>query len=216
MGNSNSAQRHSTTVEKVISTSNPSLISKVSSTGRHRVASLDLPDLVFQPSRNAATAALPPPSASIPIPLGGDFLRRHNRGEPDPGHGIQPSKHIPVVLRDRNKSTLTQSTVSRAPSPAASRVYGDTEEEAEFPPPALGNFDLHETSLPRAPPPIKHPKVTLLSSLPAPIRLEDRQVVPIDTTITWTGGGDRVMIARAGDDDWKHRQIMRRPCVLSY
>jgi hypothetical protein len=37
--------------------------------------------------------------------------------------------------------------------------------------------------------------------------------VLVSTKITWRGGGKTVVLARAGDDDWKGRTIMEREWV---
>lgn len=42
---------------------------------------------------------------------------------------------------------------------------------------------------------------------------EDLSADPIPVTIVWKGGGTEVILARAGDDDWKGRQPMERECV---
>lgn len=36
---------------------------------------------------------------------------------------------------------------------------------------------------------------------------------PVLTKIVWQGGGKNVVLARAGDDDWKGRQQMEPECV---
>jgi hypothetical protein len=37
---------------------------------------------------------------------------------------------------------------------------------------------------------------------------------PVDVKIVWSGGGTNVVLARAGDDDWKGRTIMEREYVF--
>jgi hypothetical protein len=39
---------------------------------------------------------------------------------------------------------------------------------------------------------------------------------PIPTKILWEGGGRRVVLARAGDNDWKGRHMMEPECVPLY
>jgi len=47
------------------------------------------------------------------------------------------------------------------------------------------------------------------NNLLSPIQ-EDLSADPVSLTITWKGGGTEVILARAGDDDWKGRQPMER------
>ena len=39
---------------------------------------------------------------------------------------------------------------------------------------------------------------------------------PVDTKISWRGGGKTVFLARAGDANWKGRQLMERRCACIY
>jgi len=39
---------------------------------------------------------------------------------------------------------------------------------------------------------------------------------PVDMKISWHGGGKSVFLARAGDTNWKGRQLMERRCVRIY
>jgi hypothetical protein len=45
---------------------------------------------------------------------------------------------------------------------------------------------------------------------------EDLSADPVPLTITWKGTGTEVVLARAGDDDWKGRQPMERACVILF
>lgn len=69
-----------------------------------------------------------------------------------------------------------------------------------------------KTLLTPAPPPSRNPSPdkddVVISALPLPVKLEKPTVKPIYVKICWNGGGNRVMLARAGDDDWKGRQLM--------
>lgn len=42
----------------------------------------------------------------------------------------------------------------------------------------------------------------------------DEPKEPVNVKITWNGGGKSVVLARAGDDNWKGRQQMEPECVL--
>ena len=39
---------------------------------------------------------------------------------------------------------------------------------------------------------------------------EDLSADPVPVTIVWRGGGNEVILSRAGDDDWQGRQPMER------
>jgi hypothetical protein len=58
--------------------------------------------------------------------------------------------------------------------------------------------------------------VILRSGLPEPLRIEHLNTKPEEVTIKWTKGGNVVMLARAGDDDWKGRKMLIRECACLY
>ena len=43
--------------------------------------------------------------------------------------------------------------------------------------------------------------------------IEDPLADPVPVKIVWNGGGRNVLLARAGDDEWKGRQPMIQECV---
>jgi hypothetical protein len=43
----------------------------------------------------------------------------------------------------------------------------------------------------------------------------DEPAHPVDKKISWRGGGKSVFLARAGDANWKGRQLMERRCATS-
>ena len=43
--------------------------------------------------------------------------------------------------------------------------------------------------------------------------IEDPLADPVAVKIVWNGGGRNVLLARAGDDEWKGRQPMTQECV---
>lgn len=47
----------------------------------------------------------------------------------------------------------------------------------------------------------------------APSRPSDEAKESMNVKITWHGGGKSVVLARAGDDNWKGRQPMESECV---
>ena len=44
----------------------------------------------------------------------------------------------------------------------------------------------------------------------SPVRDNDLLADPVPVKIVWKGGGSEVVLARAGDDEWKGRQPMER------
>ncbi|KAF9525489.1 5'-AMP-activated protein kinase beta subunit, interation domain-containing protein [Crepidotus variabilis] len=81
---------------------------------------------------------------------------------------------------------------------------------------ALGQRDLLSTSgtLPPAPPATATaatvPLGTIQEDLLAADGDADLEQEPAPVLITWRGGGTEVLLARAGDDEWKGRQVMER------
>lgn len=72
----------------------------------------------------------------------------------------------------------------------------------------------------------RRPKEVVKSSIPTLLKakekapeefkapVEEEQVLePVPVKIMWKGGGTEVILARAGDDDWKGRQPMQKECV---
>jgi type II secretory pathway pseudopilin PulG len=58
----------------------------------------------------------------------------------------------------------------------------------------------------------EHQAETQENNVLCPIQ-EDQSADPVPLTVVWKGGGTEVILARAGDDDWKGRQPMERQCV---
>lgn len=71
---------------------------------------------------------------------------------------------------------------------------------------------------PAPPPPSRNQSLDklLLSGLPPPVKLEKSTAKPVNVKISWNGGGNRVFLARAGDDDWKGRKLMHRESTTSH
>ena len=170
----------------------------------------------------------PKPSSPIPIPSQSPALngvdhhyqtyQRPNLPSttqmPDVLVQQQPNTHIPVFPpAQRHKSTPNASTKSftRPPHPAHLPPIRDVESGRE--PEAKVTSFLPETV---------HSKIPLglaLEDIPQPptrSRLSpiDEPPHPVDVKISWHGGGKTVLLARAGDANWKGRQVMERRCVL--
>jgi len=60
--------------------------------------------------------------------------------------------------------------------------------------------------------PAKQAAATQDNSVLSPIQ-EDLAADPVPVNIVWKGGGTEVILARAGDDEWKGRQPMERVYV---
>lgn len=160
----------------------------------HKRKSLDLPDLAalnitpINPPTTSTNIQIPHTSA-IPIPT--SIQAEQNR--------LRPNKN--------DSSILFQ------PSSSSSRIY-------ESPP--QGSL-AEENSLSSGLPPVPnstpsqpngfYPQTKIVSGLPPPIKIESPSVKPINVKICWNGGGNVVMLARAGDDDWKGRKLMSREYV---
>ncbi|KAI0032576.1 5'-AMP-activated protein kinase beta subunit, interation domain-containing protein [Vararia minispora EC-137] len=164
---------------------------------RTKKKSLELPDLASLTLTPASSQVHSPdpyyrrqkPSSPIPIPSAAN-------GHASPGGGrqlpsttdipIQPSTHIPVYPPSRRSSANAVRQQQRQPS-----------RHAPTPPTPIGERD--------------EPFVeeTVRSTIPLGVRPDvvvKKQAV--STTIYWYGGGKSVVLARAGDANWKGRQAM--------
>lgn len=230
MGNSGSTQRPSATSHDVAdkgkdSEEKGSLSPHENSNGikSKRVPSLDLPDL----------SALrhdyhkdPPKSASIPIPSGAGSMGRR-------GHEkvyIQPADHIPKHLTANEPNQYFRGGTTKPKT----RGRKQEQREQRMPIPNPDSFGPTSSSpppnIPGAPPPSRanltappastvrvhgqnkpaYQQVVLNSLLAPPIRLDRGEVREVPVKICWNGGGDVVMLARAGDNDWNGRLLLNR------
>ncbi|THH19919.1 hypothetical protein EW146_g1329, partial [Bondarzewia mesenterica] len=233
MGNSNSTQAPQNQTDRVASRrSQPALAPSASSTRAHtphrslrtKKKSLELPDLA---SLSAAPAASllnspnasyhrPKPSSPIPIPVSPNnaAAQAYSRPTQLPSTAqmpdvllAPPSTHIPVYPPSHR--------------PKGSRVaYSSTRSFASKghppPPPSL---DQHPED--REPPPFVTETVrsTIPLGLNVPLsangapsdrKAQEDQREHIPVKISWRGGGKSVLLARAGDANWKGRQAMER------
>ncbi|KAH9985058.1 hypothetical protein BJV74DRAFT_580890 [Russula compacta] len=122
----------------------------------------------------------------------------------------QPNAHIPVFPpAQRHRSTPNTSTKSFTRPPLAAHLPSIRDVESGREPEAKVTSFLPETI---------HSKIPLglaLEDIPQPptrSRLSpiDEPPHPVDVKISWHGGGKTVLLARAGDANWKGRQVMER------
>ncbi|KAF8261798.1 hypothetical protein EI94DRAFT_760043 [Lactarius quietus] len=122
----------------------------------------------------------------------------------------QPHTHIPLFPpAQRHRSTPNASTKSftRPPQPAHLQPIRDVEPVPEPDTKVVSFFPemIHSTiplGLARADVP-QPPTRNRLSPIDEPAH-------PVDMRISWRGGGKTVFLARAGDANWKGRQLMER------
>ena len=206
---------------------------------RTKKRSLELPDLASLSLTPAPSHLNSPnhsprphgrrPKASSPIPIpsqspatnGADLhYPSHPRPQlpsttqmPDVLVQQQPHTHIPVFPpAQRHRSTPNASTKSftRPPQPPHLQPIRDPEPPPEPETKVVSFFpEMIRSTIPlgiaRANVP-QPPTRTRLSPIDEPPH-------PVDMKISWHGGGKTVFLARAGDANWKGRQLMERRCA---
>jgi hypothetical protein len=171
-------------------------------------------------------------SSPIPIPFASPSARNRPQNNfpstqqlPD-AHLAQPSTHIPI-------NTNRNPYIRGAPMPYNSTHSFTTRdnhnihqqqrshEHRRSPPPFVPET-VHST-IPIA---LTKAKQELIAEAAEENSTEQQQLLaknnalpddpkePVPVKITWNGGGKSVILARAGDDNWKGRQPMSRECVL--
>lgn len=210
---------------------------------RTKKRSLELPDLASLSLSPATTQRGRPPKAQpIPIPANpgppNNNLAASDRPRVLPSTSDfvhPPSTHQPFPPPPRNQPPLfrgaptarQQPPISARQQQAQQRIQELYNQSQHVPPPAI---------LPPLSPTGEDPtspgfvKETVKSSIPIALGLgavvvaDDQGLlstamrddpVTVPTKITWRGGGKTVILARAGDDDWKGRTIMEREWVHS-
>lgn len=189
------------------STSNATRPTSIQPTPALRIKkkSLELPDLASLTYTNTR----PPKSASIPIP------------PPPPPPSIIPG----------------EAGRHRPPSYPSDLILSEHSTHIPFPPLRIRQAhiqDLYNQShLPPPSPTSSIPKFipeTVLSSLPLALSNPDpasnnqhfstsqqqQHLILVPCRISWNAGGKSVYLARAGDDDWKGRQLMEREYVYHH
>lgn len=174
---------------------------------RTKKKSLELPDLAsltLTPANSSpASASASPhsqyrrPQASSPIPIPAS-------ARPPPPRGFQPQNNLPsaahIAYNHRHRSYLS----SAYPS-THSFDHGGSPPRHQEPIPEHDHEPVRGKRAPK-------PKETVHSTLPiVVIKGEDEPKsddVPSTIMIKWRGGGRNVILARAGDDNWKGRQQM--------
>lgn len=202
---------------------------------RTKKRSLELPDLASL-SLSPATTQRGRPTKPQPIPIpvipgAQNNLAASDRprllpSTPDLVH--PPSTHQPFPPQPRNQPLFRGAPTARQQPPisarqqqAQQRIQELYNQSQHVPPPAILPPLSPAGEVPSSPGFVKE---TVKSSIPialgvvegvvgeqgllSPAMRDDPVTVP--TKITWRGGGKTVILARAGDDDWKGRTIMER------
>ncbi|KAI0322395.1 5'-AMP-activated protein kinase beta subunit, interation domain-containing protein [Amylostereum chailletii] len=191
--NSPLPQRQQPIPSRTHSPANPSRTHSVHRSLRTKKRSLELPDLASL-SLTPASSHLPSPdpyyrrakpSSPIPIPHNANGAINTGGGRQLPSTTdlpVQPSTHIPIHPPSRRHSAA----VSRHPSNYAP------------PPPPIVNEEPFVQE-------------TVRSTLPIGLSLDpSTKQQTVDVRITWNGGGKSVLLARAGDANWKGRRVMEK------
>ena len=172
----------------------------------------------------------PKPSSPIPIPsqsAATNSLDHHYQSYsrpnlpsttqmPDVLVQQQPHTHIPLFPpAQRHRSTPNASTKSFTRPPQAPHLQPIRDiESAREPETKLISF-FPETIRSTIPPGLTQEDIP---QAPTHARLSpiDEPPHPVDTKIVWHGVGKTVFLARAGDANWKGRQVMERRCVVHH
>ncbi|KAJ2913839.1 hypothetical protein MD484_g6575, partial [Candolleomyces efflorescens] len=160
--------------------------------------SLSLTYASSQPHRQTKTQSIPIPTAS-----GVDPQRERGRVAPDPFSSADlldytaPARGTPYYKTQQQQAVQQrriQELYNQANIPAA-----DPE-----PPKVLGSPAFVQEVVRSSIPVALQPKPKVVEGQPV-IKPE-----PVAVKIVWRGGGHHVLLARAGDDEWKGRQVMER------
>lgn len=199
---------------------------------RTKKKSLELPDLASlaitsSPHQNYPYSGTHRTSSPIPIP----FSPHLNSSTPRRQHNFPSTHQLPDVFVE-HPSTHNPISPKRRVNPffrGAPLQYNSTrsftskphqhhqaptrmQEPTTTPPPVFVPETVHSTI------PIALEKAESASSqglTPKRQHASDDSQDPVSVKITWHGGGKSVILARAGDDDWKGRTVMEREYVSS-
>lgn len=172
---------------------------------RNKKKSLELPDLASlaltpasaSPMSGSPHSAYRRPRASSPIPI--------PAAANPPPQTFRPQNNLPsaahINLRMVDNRSRYKSYLSSA--------YPSTRSFAS---------DVRNPSPPREEPPVKAEFVpeVVHSTIPLALVKAEEEVVriePVDVKIYWKNGGKKVVLMRAGDDNWQGRQPMEFECV---
>lgn len=168
---------------------------------RTKKKSLELPDLAslsLTPANSSPASSphsqyrRPPASEPIPIPIS---------ARPPPAPGFQPQNNLPSAARLAFNNRRRSYNSSRQPSVQSF----DTRDPS---PPRRAETILEHDELDR----IGRPRELIHSTLPIVLIKGDEpgpsDDQPSNISIKWRGGARKVVLARAGDDNWKGRQDM--------
>ncbi|TFK63051.1 hypothetical protein BDN72DRAFT_340108 [Pluteus cervinus] len=235
MGNSNSTSNRVGYSQNATSSQTFGPNSPRSSPLRTKKKSLELPDLASL-SLTTADHGLhrihtPPKSASIPIPIQSTTVNQY-KNENRPVNNLsavddddlvteQPSTHIPFPP-NRGRQTGPPSYFRGNTARFQQQQQQQQQRVQEL---------YNQSNVPVPPPSSPNPSLSrrrssfvqevVYSSIPSGLRSQGDGIsihatptlVPVK--IVWHGGGKSVVLARAGDDDWKGRQAMNRQSPTS-
>jgi 5'-AMP-activated protein kinase beta subunit, interaction domain/Glycogen recognition site of AMP-activated protein kinase len=174
----------------------------------------------------------PKPSSPIPIPsqaLSANGVDHHYQSYPRPNLPsttqmpdvlVQHQPHPPIpVFPPAKRHTTTPNASTRSFTRPSQATHNHLQpirdvEPGRDPQPKVISF-FPETIRSTIPPGLVRediPQPPTRSRL-SPI---DEPPHPVDIKISWRGGGKTIHLARAGDANWKGRQLMERRCALHY
>jgi len=136
--------------------------------------------------------------------------------------GAETATHIPLTMQRQYGDVHPESIQEEQSLASVLTPEEEAEEEDEM------NYGTYETigasNVPAPPPSRNHSmqpiarssgyqKTVVHSSIPQPAKRVDGVFSPVIVRIVWSGGGDTVHLARAGDDDdW----LGRKPMIQEY
>ncbi|EAU86156.1 hypothetical protein CC1G_03367 [Coprinopsis cinerea okayama7 len=184
---------------------------------RTKKRSLELPDLAsLALTSTSSQPQKQPKTPSIPIPGQKPNAEQPERGRP---------KFSSTDLLDQRATTSNQ------PFPPRGTPYYRQQHQQQIQQRRIQEL-YNQSHAPASPPPPPEPRQpqrasappivareVVRSSIPVALDPAARQAPnlgpfarqqPVPTKIVWRGGGYNVVLARAGDDDWKGRRVMER------
>jgi hypothetical protein len=172
----------------------------------------------------------PKPSSPIPIPsqaLSANGVDHHYQSYPRPNLPsttqmpdvlVQHQPHPPIpVFPPAKRHTTTPNASTRSFTRPSQATHNHLQpirdvEPGRDPQPKVISF-FPETIRSTIPPGLVREDIP---QAPTRTRLSpiDEPPHPVDIKISWRGGGKTIHLARAGDANWKGRQLMERRCAL--
>lgn len=171
---------------------------------RYKKKSLELPDLAslaLTPHHSTVRHHQQPTTAPIPIPV-----------SPYPNTGTRPQTELPSTARigDVLLDNPSGGYIAGDPHANNSPVTRGRQMNGHQQPQAVAYPETVNSTIPIALAKVEQLEGLEESPETAAIRPEETEQI---MKISWRGGGSSVVLARAGDDDWKGRQTMEREYV---